>query len=60
MTEWKYYRPQDTGVANLALMRRIDERHLDHPFAGDRRKCSASRMLRDMFKRKGHQIGRKH
>ena len=48
-----YYRPQDTSVADLALMRRIDELHLDHPFAG-------SRMLRDMLKRKGHQIGRKH
>lgn len=38
---------------NLVLMRRIDALHLEHPFAG-------SRMLRDMLKREGHQIGRKH
>jgi putative transposase len=48
-----YYRPQGTSQADLALMRRIDELHLEHPFAG-------SRMLRDMLKREGHQIGRKH
>ena len=48
-----YYRPQETSEADLALMRRIDELHLEHPFAG-------SRMLRDMLKREGHQIGRKH
>jgi putative transposase len=48
-----YYRPQDASEADLALMRRIDELHLEHPFAG-------SRMLRDMLKREGHQIGRKH
>jgi putative transposase len=34
-------------------MHRIDELHLEHPFAG-------SRMLRDMLRREGHQIGRKH
>jgi putative transposase len=48
-----YYRPQEASEAELALMRRIDELHLEHPFAG-------SRMLRDMLKREGHQIGRKH
>lgn len=48
-----YYRPQDTSVVDLALMRRIDALHLDHPFAG-------SRMLRDMLKREGYPIGRKH
>jgi putative transposase len=48
-----YYRPHDANAADLALMRRIDELHLEHPFAG-------SRMLRDMLKREGHQIGRKH
>ena len=37
------YRPQETSEADLALMRRIDELHLDYPFAG-------SRMLRDMLK----------
>ena len=36
----------DRASADLALMRRIDELHLEHPFAG-------SRMLRDMLKRKG-------
>ena len=34
-------------------MRRIDELHLEHPFAG-------SRMLRDLLKGEGHLIGRKH
>ena len=48
-----YYRPQDTSEADLTLMRCIDELHLEYPFAG-------SRMLRDMLKREGHQIGRKH
>jgi putative transposase len=48
-----YYRPQEASEADLVLMRRIDELHLEHPFAG-------SRMLRDMPKRQGHQIGRKH
>lgn len=48
-----YYRPQESGDADLVLMRRIDELHLEYPFAG-------SRMLRDMLKLEGHQIGRKH
>lgn len=48
-----YYRPQEASEADLALMRRIDELHLEHPFAG-------SRMLRDMLRREGHYIGRKH
>ncbi len=34
-------------------MRRIDELHLNYPFAG-------ARMLRDMLNREGIQIGRKH
>jgi putative transposase len=34
-------------------MRRIDELDLDHPFAG-------SRMLRDMLRREGVGIGRRH
>ena len=34
-------------------MRRIDELHLDCPFAG-------SRMLRDMLRREGFTIGRRH
>jgi putative transposase len=48
-----YDRPQEASETDLALMRRIDELHLEHPFAG-------SRMLRDMLRREGHQIGRKH
>jgi putative transposase len=48
-----YYRPQQASEQDLAAMRRIDELHLDHPFAG-------SRMLRDMLRREGHRIGRKH
>lgn len=48
-----YYRPQEASEAELALMRRMDELHLEHPIAG-------SRMLRDMLKREGHQVGRKH
>jgi putative transposase len=47
-----YYRPQQTNQADLAQMRRIDELHLEHPFAG-------SRMLRDMLRQEGHAIGRK-
>lgn len=48
-----YYQPQPTSEINLMLMRRIDELHLEHPFAG-------ARMLRDMLKLEGHEIGRKH
>src|SRR5438105_14284191 len=48
-----YYLPQPTPDADLALMRRIDELHLEHPFAG-------ARMLRDLLRREGHRIGRKH
>jgi len=48
-----YYRPAPTSAADLALMRRIDELHLEHPFAG-------ARMLRDLLRGEGHRIGRKH
>jgi putative transposase len=48
-----YYRQQETSEADLALMRRIDELHLEYPFAG-------SRMLRDLLKQEGHQVGHKH
>jgi putative transposase len=48
-----YYLPVPTSVADLALMRRIDELHLNFPFAG-------ARMLRDMLRREGHTVGRKH
>jgi putative transposase len=48
-----YYFPRPTSDEDLALMRRIDELHLEHPFAG-------SRMMRDFLKGEGHFIGRKH
>lgn len=48
-----YYRSQEASEADLALMRKIDELHLEYPFAG-------SRMLRDMLRQDGHAIGRKH
>jgi len=47
-----YYLARPTSDADLVLMRRIDELHLEHPFAG-------SRMLRDMLKAEGH-VGRRH
>jgi len=40
-----YCQPQPTSDADLALMRRMDELHLEHPFAG-------SRMLSDLLNRK--------
>jgi putative transposase len=48
-----YYRAQPTSTADLALMRRIDELHLEHPFAG-------ARMLRDLLRQDGYAVGRKH
>jgi len=46
-----YYAPQPVPEAELAIMRRIDELHLDYPFAG-------SRMLRDLLRGEGVVIGR--
>jgi putative transposase len=48
-----YYLPRPTPTADLALMRRIDELHLDYPFAG-------SRMLQALLKRDGFEVGRLH
>ncbi len=48
-----YYLPRAVSDADLALMRRIDELHLDYPFAG-------SRMLQGLLKQEGHQVGRLH
>jgi hypothetical protein len=39
--------------APVVLMRRLDELHLNSPFAG-------ARMLRDMLKLEGFEVGRKH
>jgi len=46
-----YYLPRPVPPARLAIMHRIDELHLEHPFAG-------SRMLRDLLRREGITIGR--
>jgi putative transposase len=46
-----YYLPQPVPEADLMLMRRIDELHWASPFAG-------SRMLRDMLKLEGCEVGR--
>ena len=48
-----YYLPRPVSPADLALMRRIDELHLEHPFMG-------ARMLRDQLNREGFKVGRKH
>jgi putative transposase len=36
-----YYRACPVPAAKLAIMRRIDELHLDYPFAGSRMCCAA-------------------
>lgn len=48
-----YYKPRPVSAEDLKIMRRLDELHLDYPFAG-------SRMLRDLLKREGVSIGRRH
>ncbi len=48
-----YYLPRPVPHADLALMRRIDELHLEYPFAG-------SRMLKGLLQAEGHQVGRQH
>lgn len=48
-----YHAPASVSAGDLAVMRRIDELHLDHPFAG-------SRMLRSMLVNEGVTIGRTH
>lgn len=48
-----YYRPEPMSQEDLALMRRLDEMHLEHPFAG-------SRMLRDLLRLQGTEVGRRH
>jgi putative transposase len=47
-----YYTPTPESPENLALMRRIDELHLQFPFAG-------ARMLRDLLRQEGIVAGRK-
>ena len=48
-----YYLPRSVSAADLALMRRIDELHMEYPFAG-------SRMLRDLLAGEGIIVGRLH
>jgi putative transposase len=48
-----YYESQPVSEADLRLMRRIDELHLELPFAG-------TRMLRDLLRAEGFEVGRKH
>jgi putative transposase len=48
-----YYLPRPVSAADLALMRRIDELHLEFPFAG-------SRMLRGLLAAEGSKVGRRH
>ena len=48
-----YYLPKPTPDADLRLMRRMDELHLEYPFAG-------ARMLQDMLALEDHEVGRKH
>jgi putative transposase len=48
-----YYLPRPVSAVDLALMRRIDELHLEFPFAG-------SRLLRDLLAGEGRKIGRRH
>jgi putative transposase len=48
-----YYLPRPASQAELALMRRIDELHLEFPFMG-------ARMLRRQLQREGVAVGRRH
>jgi putative transposase len=48
-----YYLPRPVSAEDLSVMRRIDELHLDYPFAG-------SRMLQGLLVREGYKIGRLH
>ena len=46
-----YYLPRPVSPVDLALMRQIDELHMEFPFAG-------SRMLRDLLNAEGIKVGR--
>lgn len=48
-----YYLPRPVSESDLVIMRRIDELHLNFPFAG-------SRMLRDLLAAEGIVVGRLH
>ena len=48
-----YRKPRPVPAEDLLLMRRLDELHLNYPFAG-------SRMLRDLLRQQGVGVGRLH
>jgi putative transposase len=48
-----YYLPRPVSAADLTIMRRLDELHLEFPFAG-------SRMLRGLLAGEGIKVGRRH
>jgi len=48
-----YYEPRKISDEDLWLMRRLDELHLNYPFSG-------SRMLRDLLRQQGLEVGRRH
>jgi len=48
-----YYEPKPISAADLTLMRIIDEVHMERPTLG-------ARMLRDVLKRLGYKVGRRH
>jgi putative transposase len=48
-----YYLPRPVPAADLKIMRRLDELHLEFPFAG-------SRMLRHLLAAEGSKVGRRH
>ncbi|MBR8317283.1 IS3 family transposase [Burkholderia dolosa] len=47
-----YYQPQPVSETDLLLMRRIDELHMEFPFAG-------ARMPTRLLRREGHEVGRR-
>ncbi len=48
-----YYLPRPVSAADLEVMRRLDQLHLEYPFAG-------SRMLRGLLAAEGSKFGRRH
>lgn len=48
-----YYAPRPTSAADLKLMRRIDELHMEYPFAG-------SRMMKGLLRQESFTAGRLH
>src|ERR1700691_1774418 len=48
-----YYLPRAVPEADLAIMRRLDRLHLEHPFAG-------ARMLKGLLAAEGSKMGRRH